>query len=61
LWFLGEHLCQLLAKLGAHHNEARTHLALDKDTPFRRSVQTVGRIASISLFGDFHHQYVQMA
>ena len=55
------HLRHLLAKYSAYYNEARTHLALDKDTPFHRPAQTVGRIASISWLDGLHRQYVWMA
>ena len=59
---LGEgHLRHLLANYGAYYNGARTHLALDKDTPLHRPVQAVGRIASVSWLGGLHHQYVRMA
>ena len=55
------HLRHLLAKYSAYYDEARTHLALDKDTPLHRPAQTVGRIASISWLDGLHHQYVRMA
>ena len=55
------HLRHLLAKYSAYYNGARTHLALDKDTPLHRPVQTVGRIASVSWLGGLHRQYVRMA
>ena len=41
---LGErHLRHLLLKYSAYYNGARTHLALDKDAPLHRPMQTVGR------------------
>jgi transposase InsO family protein len=55
------HLRHLLAKYSAYYDEARTHLALDKDTPVHRPAQTVGRIASISWLDGLHRQYVRMA
>jgi transposase InsO family protein len=59
---LGEsHLRHLLAKYSAYYNEVRTHVALDKDAPLHRPVQTVGRIASVSWLGGLHHQSVRMA
>jgi transposase InsO family protein len=46
---LGErHLRDQLANYSAYYNEVRTHIALGKDTPLHRPVQTVGRIASVS-------------
>jgi len=52
---LGErHLRHLLANYAAYYNGVRTHLALDKDTPLHRPVQTVGRIASVTWLGGLH-------
>jgi transposase InsO family protein len=59
---LGErHLRDQLANYSAYYNEVRTHVALAKDTPRHRPVQTVGRITSVSWLGGFHHQYVRTA
>jgi hypothetical protein len=59
---LGEsHLRDLLANYRTYYNEARTHVALGKDAPLHRPVQTVGRIASVSWLGGLQHQYVRMA
>ena len=59
---LGErHVRDLLTDYQAYYNGARTHLALDKDAPFRRPPQTVGRIASIPWLGGLHRQYTRMA
>jgi transposase InsO family protein len=59
---LGErHLRQLLADYLTYYNGVRTHLALDKDSPFHRPAQTTGRIASVCGLGCLHHQYVRMA
>ena len=59
---LGErHLRHLLANYAAYYNEVRTHLALDKDTPFHRPLQTVGRIASVTWLGGLHRYYVRTA
>jgi len=59
---LGErHLRHLLANCAAYYNGVRTHLALDKDTPFRRPAQTVGRIASVTWLGGLHRYYVRTA
>ena len=45
------HLRHLLAKYCAYYNRARTHLALDKDSPIHRPVQAVGRIVSVPWLG----------
>ena len=59
---LGErHVRLLLVDYQAYYNGVRTHLALDKDAPFRRPPQTVGEIASIPWLGDLHRQYTRMA
>jgi transposase InsO family protein len=55
------HFRELLVNYSTYHNEVRTHLALGKDTPLHRPVQTVGRIASVSWLGGLHHQYVRTA
>jgi hypothetical protein len=48
-----------LANYAAYYNGVRTHLALDKDTPFHRPVQTVGRNASVTWLGGLHRYYVR--
>src|SRR6516165_4027320 len=59
---LGErHLRHLLANYAAYYNGVRTHLALDKDSPFHRPAQTLGRIASVTWLGGLHRHYVRMA
>ena len=43
-----------------YHNEARTHLSLDKDAPIPREIQGVGRIFAKRHLGGLHHQYVRI-
>ena len=58
---LGEsHLRHLLLKYSVYYNGARTHLAIGKDAPLHRPIQTVGRIASVPWLGGLHHQYVRI-
>ena len=58
---LGErHLRLVLSSYLTYHNEARTHLSLDKDTPIPRAVQGVGRIFAKPNLGGLHHQYVRI-
>jgi transposase InsO family protein len=57
----GKALRDLLADYSTYYNEVRTHIALGKDPPLHRPMQTVGRIAPVSWLGGLHHQYVQMA
>jgi transposase InsO family protein len=58
---LGErHLRQVLSSYLKNHNEARTHLSLDKDAPVPRAVQGVGQIFVKPHLGGLHHQYVRI-
>jgi hypothetical protein len=58
---LGErHLRHVLLSYMKYHNEARTHLSLDKDTPVSRVVQAVGRIFAQPHLGGLHHEYVRI-
>jgi len=43
-----------------YYNKVRTHLSLDKNAPDFRRLQNVGPIASISILGGMHHQYVRV-
>jgi transposase InsO family protein len=55
------HLRRVLAAYAAYYNDIRTHLALDKDAPMSRPVQSIGRIAAKPILGGLHHHYVRMA
>jgi transposase InsO family protein len=55
---LGEaHLRRILKTYVSYYNGVRTHLSLKKDAPFSRSIERVGRVASIPILGGLHHQY----
>jgi transposase InsO family protein len=57
---LGErHLRHVLLSYMTYHNEARTHLPLDKDVRILREVQGVGSIFAKPHLGGPHHQYVR--
>jgi len=43
-----------------YHNSVRTHLALNKDAPFSRAVQAVGRIVAEPVLGGLHHYYARI-
>jgi transposase InsO family protein len=59
---LGEaHLHETLAACAAYYNGFRMHLALGKDAPLRRPVQSVGRIVSAPILGGLHRHYARMA
>jgi len=58
---LGEaHLRCVLATYVDYYNQARPHLALQKDAPLRRTVQRIGRLVAIPVLGGLHHQYVRI-
>jgi len=58
---LGEpYLRQVLPSYLTYHNEARTHLSLNKDAPVPREVQGVGPIFAKPHLGGLHHQYVRI-
>jgi transposase InsO family protein len=55
------HLHDVLKAYASYYNEARTHLSLHKEAPpeFRRP-RKLGSIASISILGGLHHEYVRV-
>ena len=55
------HLRRILADYATYYNGIRTHLALGKDAPMSRPVQSIGRITAIPALGGLHHHYVRMA
>ena len=51
---LGErHLRHVLGAYQQYYNGTRTHLALAKDSPLTRSVQTIGRILPLPILGGY--------
>ena len=54
------HLRQILVSYATYYNQARTHLALQKDAPLCRTVQRCGRIIAIPVLSGLHHQYVRI-
>jgi transposase InsO family protein len=58
---LGEtHLRRVLKSYARYYNEMRTHRSLDKDAPFSRPVQRIGRVTSHALLGGLHHHYMRV-
>jgi hypothetical protein len=57
------HLRRVLKSYFQYYHRSRTHLALEKDAPEPRSVQThsAGRIVQIPEVGGLHHRYQRMA
>jgi hypothetical protein len=54
------HLRRVLASRAAYSNQARTHLALQKDAPMHRSVKRSGVIVAIPVMAGPHHKYIQI-
>ena len=54
------HLRRVLASYADYYNQARTHLALQKDAPLHRAVQRSGDIVAIPILAGLHHQYVRI-
>jgi hypothetical protein len=50
----------VLSAYAAYYNQARTHLALQKDAPLHRAVQRSGAIVAIPILAGLHHQYVRI-
>ena len=58
---LGEaHLRRVLGDYVRYYNEARTHLALGKDTPRPRPIERTGAITARPILGGLHHQYARI-
>jgi transposase InsO family protein len=53
------HLRRVLRAYAHYYNMTRTHWSLNKDAPFSRPIQRVGRISSSAILGGLHHQYVR--
>src|SRR5881398_2388024 len=60
LIFSESHLRRVLASYAAYYNQARTHLALQKDAPLHRAVQRSGVVIAIPILSGLHHQYVRI-
>jgi transposase InsO family protein len=61
---LGErHLRHVLTRYFIYYHQARTHLALDKDTPDIRliALPAAGKIVQLPEVGGLHHRYVRQA
>jgi hypothetical protein len=50
------HLRRILSAYAAYYNQARTHLALQKDAPLHRAVQRSGAVVAIPILARLHHQ-----
>jgi hypothetical protein len=54
------HLRRILASCTAYYNQARTHLALQKDAPLHRTVQRSHVIVATPILAGLHHLYVRI-
>ena len=54
------HLRHVLRAYQQYYNGTRTHLALAKNSPLTRSVQTIGSILPLPILGGLHHRYVRV-
>jgi hypothetical protein len=53
-------LRRVLKNYASYYNQVRTNLSLEKNAPDFRRPQKLGPIASISILGGLHHQYVRV-
>jgi transposase InsO family protein len=54
------HLRRILSSCSTYCNQARTHLALQKDAPLHRAVQRSGTFVAIPILAGLHQQYVRI-
>src|ERR1017187_2354460 len=54
------HLRRILTLYASYYNQARRHLALQKDAPLHRAVQRSGAIVAIPILAGLHHRYVRI-
>ena len=57
------HLKRILRSYVAYYHEDRTHLSLDRNSPFPREIDLTerGRVISIPRVGGLHHRYRRAA
>jgi transposase InsO family protein len=60
LVFSEAHLRRILSAYATYYNQARTHMALQKDAPLRRAVQRNGTIIAIPVLSGLHHRYARI-
>jgi transposase InsO family protein len=58
--FSEEHLRRILTKYASYYNEGRTHVALGKDAPCRRSIERFGDVVAHPILGGLHHRYARI-
>jgi len=55
------HLRRVLKNYADYYNNDRTHLAIGKDTPISRAVETNGGVVAMPVLGGLHHRYRRTA
>ena len=60
LLFGEAHLRRILSAYATYYNQARTHMALQKDAPRHRAVQRNGTIVAIPVLAGLHHRYARI-
>ena len=58
-----KHLRRILASYFAYYHHTRTHLSLDRNSPFPRDIEppTHGKVIAIREVGGLHHRYTRAA
>jgi putative transposase len=56
-----ESLRRTLRSYFSYYHRSRLHLALDKDSPDSRSVQSIGKVTAFPEVGGLHHRYERVA
>lgn len=58
--FSAAHLRRVMEAYALYYNKDRPHLALAKETPLGRAIETHGRIVSSARIGGLHRRYRRM-
>jgi transposase InsO family protein len=56
----GSHLRRIMKNYVTYYNVARTHLSLDKDSPIRRPVESMGCIVAQPMVDGLHRRYARI-
>ena len=58
-----KHLQKILASYFEYYNNSRTHLSLNRNSPFPRKVEPpgTGKVVAIPKVGGLHHRYTRAA
>jgi transposase InsO family protein len=54
------HLRRILSAYATYYNQARTHMALQKDAPLHREVQRNGTLIAMPVLSGLHHRYARI-